>query len=61
MPSQRPKIVVYSDEKTINKLQYIAQEEKRRVSNYCDILIQKHIAEYEQEHGKIVLPESVEE
>lgn len=53
MPSQKPKIVIYSDNETIAKIQYIAEQDKRSASNYCDLLIQKHIKEYEAEHGKI--------
>ena len=53
MPSDRPKIVIYSDETTIKKLNIIAKKDKRKVSNYCDILIQKHIEQYEKENGEI--------
>lgn len=56
MPSSRPKIVVYSDRDTIEKIQYIAQKDKRKVSNYCDMLLQKHVAEYEKKNGLIRLP-----
>lgn len=57
MPSQRPKIVIYSDETTIKKLHKIAEKDKRKVSNYCDILLQKHIVEYEKLHGEIIINE----
>lgn len=53
MPSNRPKIVIYTDDTTIQKIQYIAEKDRRKTSNYCDLLIQKHIAEFEQEHGEI--------
>lgn len=60
MPSQRPKIVVYSDEETISKIQHIAQLDRRKVSNYCDLLIQDHIKTYEAEHGEIQLKGGME-
>lgn len=53
MPSERPKIVIYSDKETIEKLLVISAKDKRKISNYCDMLIQKHIEEYETEHGEI--------
>lgn len=53
MPSQKPKIVIYTNDETIAKIQYIAEQDKRSTSNYCDLLIQKHIKDYESEHGKI--------
>ena len=54
MPSDRPKIVIYSDNMTIKKLQYLANKDKRKVSNYCDMVLQKHIQAYESEHGQII-------
>lgn len=60
MPSNRPKIVIYTDETTISKIQKIAEKDKRKVSNYCDILIQKHIEKYEQEHGEIQIEKPTE-
>lgn len=57
MPSSRPKIVIYTDDTTIQKIQYIADKDKRATSNYCDLLIQKHIKKYEQENGEIQINE----
>lgn len=61
MPSVRPKIVIYSDEKTIDKIQYIAELNKRKISNYCDILIQDHIRDFESKFGEIEIQKGKEE
>lgn len=53
MPSSRPKIVIYSDEETIEKLKIIANEDGRKVSNYCDVLIREHVKNYEKNNGNI--------
>ena len=56
MPSYKPRITVYTDEKTNQKLAYIAKLENRSSSNYTEYLIKQKIAEYEAEHGEIILP-----
>ena len=60
MPSYKPRITVYTDEKTNQKLAYIAKLENRSSSNYTEYLIKQKIAEYEAEHGEIAIPEKPE-
>lgn len=57
MPSDKPRIVFYTDAITKKKLDYIAKKDNRYASNYLDILIQKHIDEYEQINGEIQINE----
>lgn len=53
MATNRPKIVIYSDERTLAKLQILAQNERRSVSNLCDLITHEYIKAYEAEHGTI--------
>ena len=57
MPSQKPRITVYTDEITNRKLAYIADLENRSSSNYTEYLIKKDIKRFEEENGEIILPE----
>ena len=62
MPSQKPRITVYTDEETNLKLAYISKLENRSSSNYTEYLIKKAIQEYEKNNGelKIVMQEKEE-
>lgn len=60
MPSYKPRITVYTDEETNQKLAYIAKLENRSSSNYTEYLIKQKIAQFEKEHGEIKLPEKPE-
>lgn len=60
MPSYKPRITVYTDEETNEKLAYIAKMENRSSSNYTEYLIKKEIKAYEKEHGEIILRSSKE-
>ena len=42
MPSYKPRITVYTDEKTNQKLAYIAKLENRSSSNYTEYLIKQN-------------------
>lgn len=53
MSTDRPKIVVYSDNEALEKLKYIADKYKRSVSNLCDIIIHEYIESYENKNGNI--------
>lgn len=55
MPSYKPRITVYTDEITNEKLAYIAKAENRSSSNYTENLIKKAIKMYEQEYGEIII------
>lgn len=43
MPSSRPKIVIYSDEKTIRQLDEIAEKQKRSRANLCELIISEYL------------------
>lgn len=55
MPSNRPRITVYTDETTNQKLAYIANLENRSASNYTEYLIKMKIKEFESQHGEITI------
>ena len=61
MPSYRPRITVYTDAITNEKLAYLANMENRSSSNYTENLIKKAIKEYEKEHGEIVVSDEAKE
>lgn len=60
MPSYKPRITVYTDEITNEKLAYIAKTENRSSSNYTEYLIKREIKAYEAEHGEIQIAEKRE-
>lgn len=43
-----------SDEQN-QKIRYIAQQNHRKLNDEFRMLVDKHIAEYEEKHGKIVI------
>ena len=53
MPSNKPRVTVYTDEKTYAKLGALAEQDGRSISNYTEMLIRKNIMKYELEHGEI--------
>ncbi|MDB2135233.1 hypothetical protein PMX39_21740 [Enterocloster clostridioformis] len=57
MPSYKPRITVYTDNTTNEKLAYIAKKENRSSSNYTEYLIKKEIEQYEEKNGEIQIEE----
>lgn len=55
MPSKRQITVLRLDDAVRYKLQYIADDNFRTVNAEVTRLILQHIAEYEKEHGEIVV------
>lgn len=53
MPSKKPYIQIRTDEKTIQKFDYIAKKDRRSMSNLGEVLVINHIEAYEAEHGEI--------
>lgn len=53
MPSNKPKIVAYTDETTLKKLKKIAEENERSVSQEITFLVKKQIKSYEEKYGEI--------
>lgn len=60
MPSNLPKFTLRTDRETLEKFRYVADNNFRTVNKELEMLMQKHIADYEREHGPIVLPENQE-
>lgn len=57
MPSDKPKIVIYTDENTIKKLDIIAMENNRSRANMSETIIKKYLEQYEEKNGKIKIGE----
>lgn len=53
MPSQKPQILVRTSEETKIKLQKIAENNKRSVSNMAEIIIENYIESYERKNGSV--------
>lgn len=53
MPSKKPYIQIRTTPEIKAKLSYIAEQDGRSDSNYCEMLIKKAISEYESKHGRI--------
>lgn len=56
MPSQLPKFTFRVDQYTLEKLRYIADSNFRTVNKELEMLVKKHIADYEKSNGVISLP-----
>ena len=57
MPSNLPKFTLRTDKVTLEKFRFIADDNFRTVNKELEMLMQKHIAEYEAKHGEIKLPD----
>ena len=55
MPSQKPRISTYTDEKTIRKFKIIAAYNNVSMSDYVKQLINDAIEKHEAQHGEIKL------
>jgi len=53
MPSKLPIIKANTSQDNIEKMKIIASANKRSVAKELEWLIERHIAEYEKEHGEI--------
>ncbi|MBW4558717.1 MAG: hypothetical protein KME59_22865 [Trichormus sp. ATA11-4-KO1] len=51
MPSTKPRVVVYLDEETLDKLKAWAEEERRTVNNLVKIFIEDAIANKEKKQS----------
>lgn len=58
LSTSKPKIVIYSEDKTIKKLDEIAKANKRSRGNMAEIIINDYIDNYEKEHGEIIAAEN---
>lgn len=57
MPSKKPVIAIRTDNSTVQKFQYICDQNNRSMSNYGEVLIKQSIKAYEAEHGPIKVEE----
>lgn len=57
MPSDKPKIVIYTDKEVIEKLDLIASKQNRSRGNMGETIIKEYIEQYEKEHGRIASAE----
>lgn len=57
MPSNKPKIVIYTTDETKAKLEFIAKENNRSASSETELLIKRHIKRYEEDFGEIKIKE----
>lgn len=53
MPSTKPKIVIRTEQSTIDKFSSIAEQDNRSMSNLGEKLIKEYIRKYESENGEI--------
>lgn len=53
MPSKKPQILIRTNEENKKKLEYIANQEKRSVSNLMEIIIENYLNKYETENREI--------
>lgn len=53
MPSEKPKIVIRSDNELISKLDIVAKSENRSRGNMAETIIREFIANYEKKNGTI--------
>ncbi len=57
MPSVMPKFTLRTDRETLEKFRYIADNNFRTVNKELEMLMLRHIADYEREHGPIKVME----
>lgn len=53
MPSDKPKIVIRTEQETIDKLDIIAKEQNRSRANLAECILKDFISQYEKENGRI--------
>ena len=52
-----PQIKTYTTKENVEKFKYIAEQHNRNSSKELEMLVKKHIAAYEQEHGVTTVPD----
>lgn len=56
MPSEKPRFTVRTEQETLDKIAFIAQQNERTTTQEIVFLIKQKIREYEREHGEIEIP-----
>ncbi len=49
------KFTFRTDEEILKKLRYVAEYDARSANRELEVLVKRHIAEFEKEHGKITI------
>ena len=57
MPTNKAPFRFHMDYENLEKMRYIAGQETRSLSNLLEYVSKQYIAQYEEKHGEIVLPE----
>lgn len=60
MASRLPIIKANTKQENIDKMKFIAEQNKRSMAKELELIVEKHIKEYEKEHGEITLKSSKE-
>ena len=55
MPSNLPQFTIRINLNLLAKLRYIADYNSRSANREMEALIKKHVADFEREHGEIVI------
>lgn len=58
LPSELPKFTLRTDKQTLDKFRVVAKKNLRTVNRELEMLMRQHIADYEDKHGEIVLPQN---
>lgn len=56
MPSKLKQTILRLNEEQRIKMKYISEQNYRSLNDEFKLMIDKHIADYESQHGKIELP-----
>lgn len=53
MPSDLSKFTIRTDSEILKKFRFVADYNARSANRELEVLMKKHISEFEKEHGKI--------
>lgn len=53
MPSNKPRLMTYTDKETIEKFEIISKQENRSMSKQLEYIVKQYINNYEQRNGSI--------
>lgn len=56
MSTDKPRLVIYTDEEIIKKLDIIARTQNRSRGNMGETIIRDYIRQYEEENGRVSEP-----
>lgn len=58
MPSKKPRLATYTEQIIIDKLQFIADFEKRSASKQLEYIVENYITDFESKYGELVVGEN---